>query len=172
MSETNPTARPALADKVAGKVKAAAGGLLGRPDLAEEGELQQSKAAQAEEAARLEAQAEQAADEAHARAELEANAVDQARVDAELDQAGRLEGIDRQQDEAQTRTRAWADRQREAHSRHEAAERVALDRQEESIDAGEAASRRRADDIEREAAEAQRAADALAGARKNIEDRG
>jgi len=172
MSETNPTARPALADKVAGKVKAAAGGLLGRPDLAEEGELQQSKAAQAEEAARLEAQAEQAADEAHARAELEANAVDQARVDAELDEAGRLEGIERQQDEAQTRDRAWADRQREAHSRHEAAERVALDRQEESIDAGEAASRRRADEIEREAAEAQRAADALAGARKNIEDRG
>ena len=169
MSETNPTARPGLADKVAGKVKAAAGGLLGRPDLAEEGELQQSKAAQAEEAAR---QAEQAADEAHARAELEANAVDQARVDAELDQAGRLEGIDRQQDEAQTRARAGADRQCEAHSRHEAAERVALDRQEESIDAGEAASRRRADEIEREAAEAQRAADALAGARKNIEDRG
>jgi hypothetical protein len=91
---------------------------------------------------------------------------------AELDQAGRLEGIDRQQDEAQTRARAWADRQREAHSRHEAAEGVALDRQEESIDAGEAASRRRADEIEREAAEAQRAADVLAGARKNIEHRG
>jgi hypothetical protein len=125
-----------LADKVAGKVKAAAGGLLGRPDLAEDGELQQSKAAQAEEAARLEAQAEQAADEADARAELEANAVDQARVDAEVDQAGRLEGIDRQQDEAQTRARAWADRQREARSRHDAAEQAALDRQEESIEAG------------------------------------
>jgi hypothetical protein len=50
-----------LADKVPGKFKAAPGGLLGRPDLAVEGELQQSKAAQAEEAPRLEAQAEQAA---------------------------------------------------------------------------------------------------------------
>ena len=51
----SPTAGGGLVDKLVGKVKASAGNLAGRRDLAEEGELQHAKGEQADEAARLEA---------------------------------------------------------------------------------------------------------------------
>ena len=148
MADKNPTAR-GLVDKVAGKVKAAAGNLAGRRDLAEEGELQQSRAAQADEAARLEAEAE------------------------------RLYDIERQQQAGQSRADAVAQQRRAALDRQEAAEEATLERREAAlaaddaaIAADDAAAHARADEIERQAADAERSADRLAGARKTIEDQG
>jgi uncharacterized protein YjbJ (UPF0337 family) len=171
MADKNPTAR-GLVDKVAGKVKAAAGNLAGRRDLAEEGELQQSRADQADEAARLEAEAEQAADEARARAGIEANAVEQAYAETELAETERLDDIERQQQAEQARAGAVAQQRRAVLDRQEAAEEATLERREAAMAADDAAAHGRADEIERQAADAGRAADRLAGARETIEGQG
>ena len=105
-----PEKKSGLVDKLAGKVKAAAGNIAGHRDLAEEGELQQAKGARADEAARLEAQAEQAADEARTKAEVESNAVEQARLQAEIDEAERLDDIERQRGAEEARAASLADR--------------------------------------------------------------
>ena len=155
MADKNPTAR-GLVDKVAGKVKAAAGNLAGRRDLAEEGELQQSRAVQA--------------DEARARAGIEANAVEQAHAETELAEAERLDDIERRQQAEQARADAVAQQSRAVLDRQEAAEEATLERRETAIAADDAAAHARADEIERQAADAERAADRLAGARETIED--
>lgn len=171
MADKNPTAR-GLIDKVAGKVKAAAGNLAGHRDLAEEGELQQSRADQADEAARLEAEAEQRADEAHTRAKIEANAVEHAYAETELAEAERLDDIERQQQAEQARADAVAQQRRAVLDRQEDAEEATLDRREAALAADAAAAHAGADEIERQADDAERAADTLAGVRKTIEDKG
>ena len=107
MTDEKATTRGGLVDKLTGKVKEAAGNLAGKRDLAEEGELQQARAAEARRAARLEAEAEQDADEARVDAQLQATAVDQAEAEVALDEAERLDEVDRQlgADHARIRTR-------------------------------------------------------------------
>src|SRR5512132_4401930 len=113
MTDENAAARGGLVDKLTGKVKEAVGDLAGKRDLAEEGELQQARAAEARRAARLEAEAEQAADEARVDAELQATAVDQAEAEVALDEAERLDEIVRQQRADRARTRTATRSQRE-----------------------------------------------------------
>ena len=137
MSPKKPTAPGGIADRLAGKVKAVAGGLLDRDDLSEEGELQQAKAARAEEAARLEAEAQQAADEARTEAELEANAVERARVQAEIDEAERLDEIERERRTEQAQADLLAQRRAESLEREAAAEEAVLDRREDAVQTGE-----------------------------------
>ena len=164
-----PEKKSGLVDKLAGKVKAAAGNVAGDRDLAEEGRLQQAKGARAGEAARLEVEAEQAADEARTRAELESNAVEQARLQAEIDEADRLDDIERQRHAEEARAASLADRRTDVAGRLEEAEQSALDRQEQAVAVEEALAQRRADEIERQAAQSERAADTLDAARRNKE---
>jgi uncharacterized protein YjbJ (UPF0337 family) len=165
-----PEKKSGLVDKLAGKVKAAAGNIAGHRDLAEEGELQQAKGARADEAARLEAQAEQAADEARTKAEVESNAVEQARLQAEIDEAERLDDIERQRGAEEARVASLADRRSDVAERLEDEEQSALDRQEQAVAVEKALAQRRADEIERQAAQSERAADTLDVARRNIEE--
>ena len=165
-----PEKKSGLVDKLAGKVKAVAGNIAGDRDLAEEGELQQAKGTRADEAARLEAEAEQAADEARIGAEVESNAVEQARLQAEIDEARRLDDIERQRRAEEARAASLADRRSDMAGRLEEAEQSALDRQEQAVDDNEALAQRRADEIERQAAQSERAADTLAHVRRNIEE--
>src|ERR687897_1860210 len=169
-STTMPEKESGLVDKLAGKVKAAAGNIAGDRDLAEEGELQRAKGAQADEAARPQAEAEQAADEARTKAELESNAVEQARLQAEIDEAERLDDIERQRRAEEARAASLADKLSDEAERLEEAEQSALDRQEQAVEVQEALAQRRADEIERQAAQSQRAADTLDAARRNIEE--
>lgn len=171
MSEQNPTAGGAV-DKVAGRAKQAVGKLVGDQDLVDEGELQQAKAAQAKEAARLEAEADQATDEARTKAKLESNAVEQARVRAELDAAERLGDIERTERAEESHAESVADRRRQVLDRLEAAEEAALDRREQAIEADERLAESRVDEIERQAAEAEQVADGLDAAQKTVAGEG
>jgi uncharacterized protein YjbJ (UPF0337 family) len=165
-----PEQKSGLIDKLAGKVKAAAGNVAGDRDLVEEGELQEAKGARADEAARLEAEAEQAADETRTKAELEGHALDQARLRAEIDEAERLDDIERQRRADEVRAASLADRRSGAAGRIEEAEQSALDRQEHAAETEEARAQHRADEIERRAARSERRADALDAARRNLEE--
>jgi uncharacterized protein YjbJ (UPF0337 family) len=165
-----PEKKSGLVDKLAGKVKAAAGKIAGDRDLAEEGELQQAKGARADEAARLEAEAEQAADETRTKAELESHAVEQKGLQAEIDEAERLDDIERQHRVEEARAASLADKRSDVAGRLEEAEQSALDRQEQAVEVEEALAERRADEIERQAAQSERAADTLDAARRNIEE--
>jgi uncharacterized protein YjbJ (UPF0337 family) len=165
-----PEKKSGLVDNLAGKVKAAAGNIAGDRDLAEEGELQQAKGARADEASRLEAEAEQAADETRTKAELESHAVEQARLHAEIDEADRLDDIERQRHAEEARAASLADKRSDVTERLEEAEQSALDRQEQVVEVEEALAQRRADEIERQAEQSQRAADTLDAARRNIEE--
>jgi uncharacterized protein YjbJ (UPF0337 family) len=165
-----PEKKSGLVDKLAGKVKAAAGNIAGDRDLAEEGELQQARGARADEAARLEAEAEQAADETRTKAELESHAVEQARLQAEIDEAEHLDDIERQRRAEETRAAALGEKRSDVAGRLEEAEQSALARQEQAVEVEEALAQRRADEIERQAAQSERAADTLDAARRNIEE--
>lgn len=165
-----PEKKSGLVDKLAGKVKAAAGNIVGDRDLAEEGELQQAKGARADEAARLEAEVEHAADETRTKAELESHAVEQARLQAEIDETERLDDIERQRRAEEARAASLAGTRSDVAGRLEEAEQSALDRQEQAVEVEEALAQRRADEIKRQAAQSERAADTLDAARRNIEE--
>jgi uncharacterized protein YjbJ (UPF0337 family) len=165
-----PAKKTGLVDKLAGKVKAAAGNVAGDQDLAEEGKLQQAKGARADEAARRAAEAEQAADETRTKAELESHAVEHARLQAEIDEAERLDDIERQRHAEEARAASLADKRSDVAGRLEEEEQSALDRQEQVVEVEEALAQRRADEIERQAAQSERAADTLDAARRNIEE--
>jgi uncharacterized protein YjbJ (UPF0337 family) len=165
-----PEKKSGLVDKLAGKVKATAGKIAGDGDLAEEGELQQAKGTRTAEAARLEAEADQAADEARVSAEVESNALERTRVQAEIDEAQRLDDIERQRRAEEARAASLADEHADAANRLEEAEQSALDRREQAVDDEEARAERRADELERKAAQAEQAADMLAAARRNLEE--
>lgn len=169
MTDENAATRSGLVDKLTGKVKEAAGHLAGNRDLAEEGELQQARAAEAGRAARLEAEAEQAADEARIDAELQATAVDQADAEVALNEAERLDEIDRQQGADHARTRTAARSRREELDRQVAANEAALDRRERGVEAGAAAAEARADELGRRAAADTQAAATLVAARETVE---
>jgi uncharacterized protein YjbJ (UPF0337 family) len=169
MTDENAATRGGLVDKLTGKVKEAVGNLAGNRDLAEEGELQQAQAAEARRAARLEAEAEQAADEARVDAELQATAVDQAEAEVALDEAEHLDEIDRQQEANHARTRAASRSQREELDRQVAENEAALDRRERGVEAGAAAAGARAEEIDRRAAADVQAAAGLAAARETVE---
>jgi uncharacterized protein YjbJ (UPF0337 family) len=170
MTDENAATRGGSVDKLTGKVKEAAGNLAGNRDLAEEGKLQQARATEARRAGRLDAEAEQAADEARVDAELQATAVDQAEAGVALDEAERLDQIDRQQGADQARTRASARSRREELDHKVAAEEAALDRRERGVEAGAAAAEARAEEIDRRAAAEKEAAATLAAARETVEE--
>jgi uncharacterized protein YjbJ (UPF0337 family) len=166
MTDENAATRGGSVDKLTGKVKEAAGNLAGNRDLAEEGKLQQARATEARRAGRLDAAAEQAADEARVDAELQATAVEQAEAGVALDEAERLDEIDRQQGADQARTRASARSRREELDHKVAAEEAALDRRERGVEAGAAAAEARAEEIHRRAAADAQAAATLAATRE------
>jgi uncharacterized protein YjbJ (UPF0337 family) len=169
MTDENAATRRRLVDKLTGKVKEVAGNLAGKRDLAAEGELQQARAAEARRAARLEAEAEQAADEARVDAQLQATAVDQAEAEVALVEAERLDEIDRQQRADHARTLAAARSRREELDRQVAAHEAALERRERGVEAGTAAAEARAEEIDRRAAADAQAAAALGAARETVE---
>jgi uncharacterized protein YjbJ (UPF0337 family) len=169
MIDENAATRGGLVDKLTGKVKEAAGNLAGKRDLAEEGHLQQARAAEARRAARLEAEAEQAADEARVDAQLQATAVDQAEAEVALDEAERLDEVDRQLGADHARIRTAARSRREELDRQVAAHEAALDRRERGVEAGAAAAEARAEEIDRRAAADAQAAATLAAARETVE---
>jgi uncharacterized protein YjbJ (UPF0337 family) len=172
MTDENAATRGGLVDKLMGKVKEAAGNLAGNRDLAEEGELQQARAAEARHAARLEAEAEQAADEARVDAELQATAIDQAQAEVALDEAERLDEIERQQGADHARTRTAPRSRREELDRQVAADQAALDHRDRGVEAGAAAAEARAQEIDRHAASDAQAAATLAAARETVEEDG
>src|SRR6478672_12300184 len=84
-----------LFEKVAAKAKKAMGRLTGDDDLVEEGELQRVKVDAASEADHRAAEAEQRQREADVAADVEANRIEQQRVEAELLAAERDAQIER-----------------------------------------------------------------------------
>lgn len=170
MTHENAATRGGLVDRLTGKVKEVTGNLAGNRDLAEEGELQQARAAEARHAARLEAEAEQAADEARVDAEFQATAIDQAEAEVALDEAERLNEIDRQQGADQARTRTAARSRREELDHQVATDEAALDHRKRGVEAGAAAAEARAEEIDRRAAAEEEAAATLAAARETVEE--
>jgi hypothetical protein len=114
----------------------------------------------------------QAADEARVDAELQATAIDQAQAEVALDEAERLDEIERQQGADHARTRTAARSRREELDRQVAADQAALDHRDRGVEAGAAAAEARAQEIDRHAASDAQAAATLAAARETVEEDG
>src|SRR5690242_4036552 len=122
-------------ERLAGKAKQTVGRLLGRGDLAEEGALQEAKGEAASRAARSAADADQRQREAEVAGEVDANRLEQERVDAQLTADRRAAEIERENEAGQ----AAADQEfarREAQVRIEAHhEAETIERRERMADA-------------------------------------
>lgn len=158
-------------DKVAGKAKEVVGAVIGDEDLAQEGELQQEKARAAKAAVELTAEAEQREAEAELKAEITQNRLEQQQVAADLAERTREQQLERER----AATQAAVDREaleREAAVRREqlAAER-AIDAQETEVVVDLVEDVSAAKEIEREAKQAEQAAEALSSAQRNLEQK-
>lgn len=158
-------------DKVAGKAKEVVGAVIGDEDLAQEGELQQAKARAAKAAVDLSAEAEQREAEAQLKAELTQNQIEQQQVDADLAERTRETQLEHERAAAQTEIEGEAREREAALRRQHASEERVIDAQEEDVvvdlvdDASAAAG------IEREAERAEKAAEALSSAQRNLEQK-
>jgi uncharacterized protein YjbJ (UPF0337 family) len=158
-----------LFEKVAAKAKQVVGRITGNDDLAEEGELQEVKVETASEAARRAAEADQRQREADVAADVEANRVEQQRVDAELLVAERDAQIEREH-KAETAAVDHEFTRRSAEVRDQAHQDDETIRQEERV----AAATRidgalDADAIAHEANRAEATADALHATQHELE---
>ena len=170
MSEPKASGRSSgLFEKVAAKAKQTVGRLIGDQDLAEEGELQQTKAETAADAARLTAEAEQRKREADLAAAQEANLVAQQHADAELARLERQEQVEREHhaqqahvDQQFARRQAMADDQARRDDE-------AIKQEERAIVAARIDGAVEAAEISQEAKEAEAAAAALDAAQQELE---
>jgi uncharacterized protein YjbJ (UPF0337 family) len=167
VSQIEPTnASRSLFDKVAGVAKELVGSFVGNDDLAEEGELQQQKAAAANEAEQRAAEAEQAEAEAALKAEQAAITVEQQRVAAESAERQRERELDRDKAAAESIiAREVTQRAAQIAQQHDVEERVIDVREDlatrDLIEGAAAASA-----IELEAGRAEAAAEALRAAQE------
>lgn len=158
-------------DKVAGKAKEVVGAVIGNEDLAQEGELQQEKARAGKAAVELTAEAEQREAEAELKAEVTQNRLEQQQVAADLAERTREQQLERERAEKQAAVEREALAREAALQReHAAAERV-IDAQESEVVVDLVEDVSAAADIEREAKQAERAAEALNSAQRNLEQK-
>jgi uncharacterized protein YjbJ (UPF0337 family) len=174
-------AREGLAAAIAGKVKEAAGAVLGNDSLAREGQLQQSEAQARREANAEEAIADAEAAQAAAKLRAEDEVAEQARQDAadaearrvrdaELDKARQQAAADEQAAASARAGKLAAEQRTVAEIReaslHATQDTLRADAEEQTAELEQAELRREADALEKQAALAQRVAANLDAARK------
>ncbi|HVE94304.1 MAG TPA: hypothetical protein VNB24_05240 [Acidimicrobiales bacterium] len=170
-SETTNAAGNSVFDKVAGKAKEVVGAVIGDDDLAQEGELQQEKARAAKAAAELTAEAEQRDAEAALKAEVTQNRLEQQQVAADLAERTREQQLERERAAAQSGVEREAlDREAAVRREAEAAQRI-LDAKESAVVVDLVDDASVATEIEQEAERAERAAEALSSAQRNLEQK-
>jgi uncharacterized protein YjbJ (UPF0337 family) len=158
-------------EKVAGRAKAMVGRLIGNDDLAAEGELQQAKAENATDAARLAAEAEQRDREAEVAAEQEANRIERQRVEAELARIERDDQIEQERLREVAEIEQQAARSRAIVSDQSRRDDDGIRQRERDIVAADIAGAVKAAGIRQEAKQAEIVADALDSAQRDLLER-
>ena len=171
MSEREPSGLHAssLFDRVAAKAKKTAGRLIGKQDFTEEGELQEAKAQTAADAARLGAEAEQRRLEAEVAADEEANRIATQRADAELSRVEREEQLGQAQKAAEAHVDQEFTRRRAAVGDKARRDDEMITEEEHVATATRLDGTLEAAAINREAKQAEAAAEALEDAQRELE---
>jgi colicin import membrane protein len=159
--QTPERTRGGLAGKLAGRVKQAAGSLLGDKDLAGEGRLQEAQV----EAEADAADAAQRASTTHAEAELDAaraeNEIERERIANEVSARQREEVIERDQAQAEAAAQAETRQRKVAADAQRRAQESAADTTERTAEQERIAAVKEAAALQREARRAEATAEAI-----------
>ena len=150
-----------LAGKFAGKIKAAAGSVLGNDDLAREGRLQEAQSDAETQAKREAAEARQADQEAQVAAEKAAVQDERRRLNSEVGAAEREERIERDRQKAEQAAAADAAQRERAAEAAKDAQKAAAGIQEDRAEQERIEDARTAVQLEQEARRLEAQADAV-----------
>jgi uncharacterized protein YjbJ (UPF0337 family) len=147
--------------KLAGKVKQAAGSMLGNKDLAREGRLQQAQVEAEAEAARAHAEANQRQAEAEIEAAKAENELERQRLQTEVAATEREAAIDRDQHDRLKNARVQAEQEKVAAESERRLEQSAATRAEQQAEAERLAEEQAAIRLEQEARRSEARANAI-----------